>query len=254
MGIGIGAAIIGGAVVGAGGSILSGMFSSNAAGKQAAAIRYQAELARQTALELDDKQRKDLQPYMNYGVKAGDTLIGMLTGGTDVGSVLNASPGYQWAETEGIRMLNRQLTARGQWGTGAGMETLARFAGQLTSDFESKFYDRLYNLTTLGANAGARAATNTVQTGNQLIGTQAQLGAAQAQAIGQQYGAWANTASQIGSLGNMVAGLPMYTAAVNNLNRMNGGAAAGGGSRTIDFYGGGYNPAQFGQESLAIAG
>ena len=211
------AAIIGGGLA-AGGSILGGMFSSNASKKQAEAIRYQADIARKTALELDDKQRKDLQPYMNIGEKAGDTLINLLTGSRAVGDVISASPGFQWAEQEGMRMLNRQLTARGQWNSGAGLETLARFSGQLTSDFESKYYDRLYNLTTLGANAGARAASGTVQTGQQLIATQGQLGQAQAQAIGNQYGAWAGVSRDIGTtLGTMAVQYPMYNASMNNL-------------------------------------
>lgn len=211
--------LAGGAAISAGGSILSGMFGASGAEAQAEAIRYQAELARKTALEIDQKQRADMAPFSGYGVKAGDTLMGMLDGSKDVSSTLKASPLFQWQEQEGSRMLNRQLSARGMWNSGAGMETLARFSNQLVAEEGQRFYDRLFNLTTLGSNAAARTATNTASIGSNLMNTQANLGLAQAGAIGQQYGAWANTAQSLGSLGQTVAGLPMYNASLNFLNR-----------------------------------
>ena len=102
------------------------------------------------------------------------------------------------------------------------METLARFSNQLVAEEGARFYDRLFNLTTLGSNAAARTATNTASTGNNLVGTQAQLGLAGAQAQGNIYGAWQNTAQSIGSLGQTVAGIPMYNASLNYLNRQAG--------------------------------
>ena len=218
----VAAAIAGGAAIGAGGSILSGMFGSSSAKRQAAAIRYESDQARKTALELDALQRKDLAPFVGYGTKAGETLMGMLDGSQDVSSTLKASPLFQWQEQEGTRMLNRQLSARGAWNSGAGMETLARFSNQLVAEEGARFYDRLFNLTTLGSNAAARTATNTASTGNNLVGTQAQLGLAGAQAQGNIYGAWQNTAQSIGSLGQTVAGIPMYNASLNYLNRQAG--------------------------------
>jgi hypothetical protein len=220
--IGPAAALMIGGGISAGGSILSGMFGSSGAKKQAAALRYQADKAQETAYEIDRRQRADMAPFVGYGTKAGDTLMGMLDGSQDVSSTLKASPLFQWQEQEGTRMLNRQLSARGAWNSGAGMETLARFSNQLVAEEGQRFYDRLFNLTTLGSNAAARTATNTASIGGQLMQTQGQLGMAEAGAIGQQYGAWANTAQSIGSLGQTVAGLPLYNASLNYLNRQAG--------------------------------
>lgn len=216
--------VLGAMAISSAGSIISGMFGAQGAKAQAEALRYQADKAQETAYTLDNRQRADMAPFRGYGVKAGDTLMGMLDGSKDVSATLQASPLFKFQEQEGLRMLNRQLSNRGAWNSGAGMETLARFSNQLVAEEGARFYDRLFNLTTLGSNAAARTATNTAGIGSQLLQTQGQLGAAEAGAIGQQYGAWANTASQLGSLGQTVAGLPMYNASLNYLNRMGGGA------------------------------
>lgn len=222
MGIGIGAAMIGGAAIGAGGSILSGMFGASGAKKQAAANRYAADKAQETAYELDTRQRADIQPFRQYGIEAGNTLMGLLQGGQDVSQTLQASPLFKWQEEQGMRGLNRQLSARGAWNSGAGMETLARFSNQLVAEEGQRFYDRLFNLTSLGSNAASHMATNTSNIGSNLMQTQGQLGMAQAGAIGQQYGAWANTAQSLGSIGRDVAAYPMYQASMNFLNRGQG--------------------------------
>lgn len=224
MGIGIGGAIIGGAAIGGAGSILSGMFGSSGAKKSAAALRYQADTARDTMLQIDARARADMAPFRQYGIKAGDTLMGMLDGSQDVSSTLKASPLFQFQEQEGMRMLDRQLSKRGQWNSGAGMETLARFSNQLVAEEGARFYDRLLGLTTLGSNAAAQMATNTTSMGNNLMNTQATLGMAEAGAIGNQYRAWGNTASELGSLGQTWAGFPMYDASVKYLNKLSAGA------------------------------
>lgn len=224
MGIGIGAAIFGGAALSAGGSIFSGIMGAKGSKEQAGAIRYSADVASRTALELNERARGDLAPFRGYGVKAGDTLLGMLTGGQDVSSTLRASPLFQWQEQEGSRMLNRQLSARGLQTSGAGLETLARFSNQLMAEEGQRFYDRLYNLTALGGNAAAQMATTTNQTGTSLANLQGQMGMAQAGAIGQQYNAYGSAiGGTLQGLGGDIAGIPMYNASMGLLNRMGGG-------------------------------
>lgn len=213
-------ALLAGSAISAGGSIFGGIFGSSAAKQQAAAIREAAEIASRTALEIDTRQRTDLAPFRQYGVTAGDTLMGMLTGGKDVSAALQESPLYKFQSELGTRDLNRQLSARGLYNSGAGLETLVRFSNQLVAEEGQRFYDRLYNLTALGSNAAARTATNTASIGSGFMQTQGQLGLAGAQAQGAQLGAWANTAQSLGSLGQTVAGYPLYNASLGMLNRM----------------------------------
>ena len=210
-------AIGGGAALSAAGGIFSSIFGGNA---QIKAMREAAEIASKTALTLDDRARADIAPFREYGIKAGDTLMGMLTGGRDVSSALQESPLYQFQRDLGTRDINRQLAARGLQGSGAGLETLGRFTNQLVAEEGNRFYDRLYNLTALGSNAAARMATNTSQTGNNLAGIQAQTGLATAGAIGAQYQGIGNV---LQGAGNTLAQIPMYNASMNLLNRIGGG-------------------------------
>jgi hypothetical protein len=220
--MGVAAAIgVGVAAGSAGAGIFSSIFGANAASKQA---KYTADKAQETAYTLDARQRADLAPFRQYGITAGNTLMGMLTGERDVSSALQESPLFKFQSELGNRDINRQLAARGLQGSGAGLETLARFSNQLVAEEGNRFYDRLFNMTALGANAGARMATNTASTAGSLIGAQTQIGMAQAGIQGQMY-------NQIG--GNLqgfakdVMGLPMYNASLRYMNSMSGG---GGGS------------------------
>lgn len=213
--------IAGGAALSAAGGVFGGMFASKGAKAQAAALRYQADVARQTALEIDRNARADLAPFRQYGITAGDSLMGLMTGQTDVNRVLSQDSLYKWQLQQGTRDINRQLTARGRYDSGAGLETLALFTQQLGADASQRYYDRLFNLTTMGENAAARMATNTVQTGNNLMNTQANLGIAQAGAIGQQYQSWGQAiGGTLSGLGGMMAQTPSYMASVNYLNSL----------------------------------
>lgn len=195
--------------LGAGGSIFSGIMGSSAAAKSAAAIRYAADVARQTALEIDTKQRADLQPFMDIGKQAGGQLQNLLTGTTDIRQTTQASPLYQFLSELQNRDINRQLSARGLYNSGAGLEILQRGQTQLVGEEGERIYNRLANQTTLGANAAARAATNTVQTGGALIGAQAQLGQQLAGYQGAQYNALGQgIGGAFGQAGNLLAYYP----------------------------------------------
>jgi len=215
--MGVAAAIgVGVAAGSAGAGIFSSIFGANASMKTA---KYTADKAQETAYELDARQRADLSPFRQYGIQAGDTLLGMLLGTRDVSSTLRESPLFKFQSELGNRDITRALSARGLQGSGAGLETLQRFSNQLVAEEGNRFYDRLFNLTTLGANAGARMATNTASTAGSLIGSQTQLGMAQAGIQGRMY-------EQIG--GNLqgfakdVMQLPMYNASMNYMNSMSG--------------------------------
>jgi hypothetical protein len=222
MGVGA-AAIIGGAAIGAGGSIFGSIFGANA---QMKSMKYTADKAQETAYELDARQRRDLSPFRKYGIKAGDTLMNMLLNPDSGPDTLKSSGLFKFQQQQGERDISRLLAARGLQGSGAGLETLQRFTNQLQAEEGNRFYERLYNLTALGENAAARMASNTVQTGNQLIGAQTQLGVAQAGVQGQMYNQIGNT---LQGIGRDVAQFPMYQASMRYMNSLSGG---GGGGQT----------------------
>lgn len=191
-------AIVGSAAIGAGGSIFSGIMGASGASKSAAAIRYSADKAAEVARELDAKARADIQPFRDMGVSAGNTLSSLLSGGQNLDDVLKESSLFKFQSELGTRGINRELSARGLYGSGAGLETLARFNTQLVGEEGSRLFDRLFNVTSLGANAAAHQASNTSATGQTLARNELTAGVN----IGQSY---ANQGAALGSIGTGVA-------------------------------------------------
>lgn len=214
-------AIIGGAIIGTaalGGSIFSGIFGSSAAKKQAEAIGQAALVAERTALTLDSRARQDLAPFRDLGVESADIIGKILRGEVSLDDVLGKSSIFKWQQSEGERALNRQLSLRGLGGSGAGLETLARFNNELVANEGQRYWDRLFNVTTLGSNAAARTATNTTQTGQTLAGIQAQTGVAGAQAQGDVYRSIGTIGQGISQFGANIGGGIMYKPLLENMS------------------------------------
>jgi hypothetical protein len=138
---------------------------------------------------------------------------------------------FKWQQAEGERGINRQLSARGLYGSGAGLETLARFNAQLLGEESMRYWERLYNMTALGSNAASHMATNTSATGRSLADMLSRTGTAAAVSEGD---AMRSIASIGPALGRTISGgfgdylqLPLMNASINALNKY-----GGGGSRT----------------------
>lgn len=235
-------AILAGSAIGAGGNIFSSIFGAGAAKQQANAIKEAAETASRTALELDNRARADVAPFRQLGLDASDIVSRIMKGEINLDEALGSSSIFKWQQSEGERAINRELSARGLYGSGAGLETLARFNNQLVAEEGSRYWDRLFNTTTLGANASARMATNTTSIGANVANLQAQAGIARAGAIG-------DAGRSIASIGPGVAGPVMggissmvqYDLYRPLIDRMSGGGSRGGSSAVdMDF-----NPAVF---------
>lgn len=171
----IAAAMAGSTALNMGGSIFGGLFGSGAEKRRAAQIREAGDIASRDILKsatdanaiAEDKlgvARGDLSPFRGFGVQAGETLMNMLTGGNPM-STLMASPLFNFQSELGSRNINRELAARGLYGSGAGLETLARFNSQLVAEEGQRFTDRLFNLTQLGQGAAGSMANMTNDTG-----------------------------------------------------------------------------------------
>ena len=192
-------ALLGSSAAGLGGSIFSGIFGASGASKQAAAIRYSADKAAEVAREFDAKARADVAPFREYGIQAGNTLSSILSGARSLDDILKESSLFKFQSELGMRGINRELVARGLYGSGAGLETLARFNSQLVGEEGSRIFDRLFNVTTLGANAAARQATNTAAAGQSIAQNELTAGLG----IGQ---ARLNQGAALGSIGTGIAG------------------------------------------------
>ena len=169
-------AIGGSAALSAGGSIFGGLMGSSAEKKRANAIRQAGETgsadilkavadANAKAGQMNDVARGDLSPFRDMGVRAGTSLTDLLLGGGDVGSMLKASPLFNFQSKMGTQAINQQLAARGLYGSGAGLQTLSQFNDQLVGEEGQRLVDRLFNLTGLGANSAGQMASMTSNMG-----------------------------------------------------------------------------------------
>lgn len=223
----IAAAIAGSTALNMGGSIFGGLFGSSASKNQARALREAGEVAatdvigymrgaNKVAREFSDVARADLSPFRGYGVQAGDTLASMLFGGRNLDDVLKESSLFRFQSDLGSRNINRELSARGLYGSGAGLETLARFNNQLVAEEGQRFVDRLFNLTNLGANTASTMAQGALYTGDRISGNTLQAGSAAANyrfnALSGAAGAQADATRSIGQMGQS-----LFNAAGNGL-------------------------------------
>jgi hypothetical protein len=234
--IGIEAAMALSGLASAGGNIFSSLFGSDASEEQAEAIRYAADKASQTALDLDEKARGDVAPFRTMGVDAGKIMMDILSGNRSMDDFLKASSLFRFQSDIGSRDINRQLRARGLYGSGAGVEALTRFENQLVAEEGARTFDRLFNVTGLGSNAAARMATNTVSTGQSVANLQVQAGMNEAQARGDAIRSIGNIGPGIAqpfadTVGNL-ANYNLYKPILDKL-AMTGG---GGGGRSLSTF------------------
>ena len=128
-------------------------------------------------------------------------LSKILTGQVKLEDVLPNNSLFRWEQQQGERSINRQLSARGMYGSGAGLETLARFNNELMGNFGNSFMSNLFNLTTLGSNAATQQASMTNQTGQGILNLTEKTAPALGAAAGNQY----RSIGEIGTnLGNLV--------------------------------------------------
>lgn len=199
-------AIVGGAVIG-------GLATAYSANKAAGAQTNAANTAAATQMGMYNTTRGDLSPYRDIGAKASGELTNRLTELTSPikmdQAALEATPGYQFNKTQGLKAVQNSAAARGLGVSGAALKGAATFAtGLADSTYQNQFnnantnqsnaYNRLKGLIDTGANAaaGTGQAGTAAATGvsNAAIGA----GNAQAAGINATGNSIANVASNIG--------------------------------------------------------
>lgn len=215
---GTGTAIIGASVIGAGGSIFSGLMGGSASKAQANAIRYAAELEDRRAREFERQYRADAAPYRSLGETGSNLYQQMLTGGPEATAKIQASPLYQWQLEMGQRALDRQLSQRGLFNSGAGLELNRQFQAQLLGEETSRQMGYIKDATVIGESAVARTGANVAAVQGANMGAQADLARSLGSAIQQQGISYGNIGMNIGNqaigLANNYAGYqlskPLY--------------------------------------------
>ena len=100
----------------------------------------------------------------------------ILAGKPRIEDLFKGSSFYQFESDMGTRALNRQLAARGEFGSCAGLESLVLFDKSLVAGEGNRYFDRLFNVTSLGKSAAAGQAQATTATVNTLADIQMKAG------------------------------------------------------------------------------
>ena len=198
------------AVAGLGAAAISSSASKSAAQTQAAAANratdYQQAQYQQT--------RNDLLPYQQVGQQNLNTLqskMGDLTAPFSMTQQnLEATPGYQFNLSQGLKATNNALGARGLLNSGAVMKGASEYAtgladntylNQFNMDQQNKLnsYNKLMGMAGLGESAAAQTGQFGLQTAHDV--GQNMIGAGNAIAAGQvgSANAMANGLNGIGS-------------------------------------------------------
>jgi hypothetical protein len=153
---GVGAAVAGG-VASAGASALIGGLSGGKQSSQAGAGAAQAQA--------------DLAPFRTAGTNAlgvASDLAGANgpDAATAAGANFHTDPGYQFMMDQGLRSIGAKQGAAGMFDSGATQKAQMSFATGLADQSFSNYYNRLYNLSTLGETAAAGGAALAQGAGN----------------------------------------------------------------------------------------
>lgn len=234
--MGIEAAIIGSAVVGAGASMVGG---SKAAKAQTAAAAQQAAVERE-GIALQERQfqqsREDLAPWREQGVRSLGELARMTSPDYDYGE-LRRDPEFQFRHSQGQRSLSAYLGNKGLTESGAALKEMVRFGDGLAADTYGNRWNRLAGLAGVG-----QSATNTTASLGQSMAGNVQQGLSN---IGNSYAAagnarassYANTGAAIGNLANSIGG---YYAQQGTLSKLLGSTSGTGAYRPM--YSPSFNP------------
>ena len=192
--MGVGAAIAGAAVVGAGSSYLASKEQAKSADKAAKAQSESADASLALQKELADQQREDFAPWRNIGEQALEKLsAGVFNGDFEVGQVdVTKDPGYQFRMDQGIEALDKSAAARGRLLSGAQQKGVTDYAqGTASNEYANAYarqsnekanqYNMLSALSQGGQASGAGLAQASSQLASNSANTLSNLGNAQAQ-------------------------------------------------------------------------
>jgi hypothetical protein len=164
-----------GPLLSAGASIYGAVSANNAAKAQQQAIQQAAQTQQRGTdaqvnllRQMYEQGRADLAPYRAAGTSALGTYAGQ------VNQPFQVSPGYQFAQDEGMRaILNNQAT-RGMLGSGQTLRATQRFGQGLANQEYGTYLNRLAALSGIGQTAATTGAQGAQTYGGQAAGAMGQ--------------------------------------------------------------------------------
>jgi hypothetical protein len=222
-------------IIGAGGSIIGGLFGANGAKKAAAAQVAQQEKALQFQQQVYNDQKQNQAPFVQAGqYSIGQLMDGIKNGQFGPGSIpdfkaptaeeARNTPGYQFTADQGSLGIERGAAAAGGAFTGGTLKALAGFNSGLADSTYNDTFNR--SLTAYNALLGKQS-----QEYNQLAGV-AQIGQGGIQSIN-------NTGSQVASnVGNIYSNIGNAQSAgiIGSTNAITGGISGAANAAATPFY------------------
>lgn len=218
--MGLGAAVLGAAGLGAVGS-LGGAFLQSGAATTAAGEQAQSA---QNALALQQSMwgtaKNALSPYATAGQKVLPSLQSLITPGPNQTKTLEQLPGFQFQSQWGNLAATNQLAAEGLGGSAGPVGTaLSNYNQGLASTYWMNDVNALQQYANMGMGAGSALAGNATNAGNAMAQTQMAQGSAEA-------------AGTLGSANALSTGLGSLGSSAGNallLSSILGGAGGGSG-------------------------
>ena len=212
--MGIGGAILGASVIGAGASVAGGVMQSDAASKAASQQTAQEDKALSGQISAENTSLRALAPYNTVGTGAINQLAnlygiaygasgsatdtysnGVLTPGnvnaatSSAGGqgVMNSSlanftnsPDYQFAFQQGMQALDRSAAASGTLQSGGQVKATQQYGQGLASQQFGNYFNRLLSLAGIGQNAASSTASTATNSANSQANTLGAIGSSQA--------------------------------------------------------------------------
>lgn len=251
------------------GAVISGDASKSAANTQADSAKYAADLQDQQY----QQTRQDLQPFTDFGKGNINNLQSLLNNpfltqgfyadkfSAPTAAQAQATPGYQFTQTQGLKAVQNSAAARGLGVSGAAMKGAANYATGLADST----YNDVFNRALQSYNTNFNSSLSQYNTNQQTLGNQinrlsgavnmGQNSAAMTGSLGQQSvqnqgnlltsGANAQAAGTIGSANAIANGLNgagsnalTYSLMTNNAGTSNPSASMAAGTTSgVNSYG-----------------
>lgn len=219
--MGIGAAVIGGSVLG---GVIQGRGAKSAAKTQAGAASEAAAIQAESARLGIEEQRAAreqalslAQPFVDIGLGAGDQLQNLLSDPNQGLEQIN--PVVDFLRKEGFEDIQESAAAGGRLGAGGTLKDLTQFNTDLTStivpQLQNQRFNQLFNVLGLGQNAAAGQGSAALSTGTNISNLLGQSGNAQAGGIigagnAQAQGRIGQTNALTGTISNIAGGLGAF--------------------------------------------
>lgn len=168
------------------------------AAKDAASASQQgtdAAIAEQRAAR--EEYQTNIAPYLAQGSGALSTLARLNAGDM---TAFQQDPGYQFSLDQALEAVRNRGAAGGNYSGGGTTSDLLRVATGLANQDYGDFYNRQYNLATLGQNAAAGAGTAGMNTASNIGNLLTANAGAQGDAAINRANAYSNFGGQLGSL------------------------------------------------------